>query len=80
MAFDGPVVGVVGDVQYFVVIFGLGSFQLHLSLLEQLSDPGCGGMMILCGVEGLNAGFVLLSVELALGEREKGGERVRFEI
>lgn len=36
LAFDGSVVGVIGNIQYFVVVFDLGSFQLHLRLLEEL--------------------------------------------
>lgn len=79
LTFDGPVVSIVGDVQHLVVVFGLGPFQLHLSLLEQLSDSGRGGVMLICVVEGLDACFILLGIELTLGEREECGQRVRFK-
>lgn len=79
LAFDGSVIGVVGDIQYFVVVFGFGPFELYLGFLEKLADPGGGGVVILCFVQSLNACFVFLGVELALGKRQKSGERLRFE-
>lgn len=78
LAFDGAIVGVVGDVEHLVVVFGFGSFELHLSFLEELADSVGGGVMFMCFVEGLDACFVLPGVELALSEGEEGGERVRF--
>lgn len=79
LAFDGSVVGVVGDTQNFVVVFRFGSFELDLGFLQELTDSGGGGVVVSCFIQGLDAGFVFLRVKLALGERKKGGERMGFE-
>lgn len=38
LTFDGPVVGVVGDVEDFVVILGFGPLELDMGLLEEGAD------------------------------------------
>lgn len=80
LALDGPVIGIVGNIQYLVIILRLGSFQVHLSLLVELSDSRRRRVVLLGVVEGSDTFFILLGVEFALCFGKEGREGVRVEV
>lgn len=66
LALDGALVGILVHVEHLVVVLGLGPLQLHVRILQQLLDLGCGRVVFFGLVEGLDRRFVLGRIELPL--------------
>lgn len=74
--FNGAVVGVRGDAQDFVVVFGLAAFEQGVSFLEERLYVLSTRMVFFCEVEGADGGFEVFGIQLALCLSDETGERV----
>ena len=71
--------GVFVPAEDFVVVFCFGAFEADVGLLVEQLDLRRGGVVFFGLVEGVQSGFEVFVVHLALGEGEEAVEGVRVD-
>ena len=71
--------GVGGPAEDFVVVFCFGAFEADVGLLVEELDLRGGGVVFFGLVEGVQSGFEVFVVHLALGEGQEAVEGVRVD-
>lgn len=67
-AFNFSVVCVAGETEDFVVVFCFASLEESVGFVEEVVNVlVTRAVMLFCGIEGVDAGFVFVCFELSLG-------------